>query len=143
MVFGLAYHSQAQKHYDYNWAFGYGTGIYNDTNYFGGAIMSFNGKLIHFFPQHRSFDIRVQSNTYSDKLGEFLYLSNGCSLRDKFANNLKGADTIGYGDVWSINCPNSNNVVQAGLFIPTDDSTINYIYLVVDTIGLRIKYNTY
>lgn len=140
MVFGLVYHSQAQKHYDYNWAFGYGTGIYNDTNYFGGAIMSFNGKLIHFFPQHRSFDIRVQSNTYSDKLGEFLYLSNGCSLRDKFANNLKGADTIGYGDVWSINCPNSNNVVQAGLFIPTDDSTINYIYLVVDTIGLRIKY---
>ena len=140
MVFGLAYHSQAQKHYDYNWAFGYGTGIYNDTNYFGGAIMSFNDKLIHFYPQNRSFEIWWQSNTFSNGLGKLLYISNGCSLGNKFSNNLKGADTIGFSKAWKISCPASNNQVQSGLFLPTDDSTVNYIYLVVDTINLRIHY---
>ncbi|MBK7246031.1 MAG: hypothetical protein IPH98_19705 [Saprospiraceae bacterium] len=140
MVFGLVYHSQAQKHYDYNWAFGYGRSVPNDTNFFGGFLMNFNDNLIKFFPQPRTFDIEVQTNSYSNDNGEFLYLSNGCSLRDKFSNNLKGADTIGFSRGWRINCPNSSNNVQSGLFIPTDDSTVNYIYLVVDTIGLRLKY---
>lgn len=48
MLIGLAFSMQAQKYFDNNWLFGYGTGIPDTVNPFGGIIMSFTNNKVSF-----------------------------------------------------------------------------------------------
>jgi len=125
----------SQKH-DYNWLFGYGTGIIPDSaNPFGGIIMSFNDGKIEFTTQAREFEFNYQTNSYSNASGKLLYMSNGCSLADSEAQILPNGDSLGYGKIWGVNCPKSQPLPQAGLFLHFENNqdTLIYLHTILDT----------
>ncbi|MBK9726940.1 MAG: T9SS type A sorting domain-containing protein [Saprospiraceae bacterium] len=143
LLIGIVFGMQAQKHFDYNWLFGYGTGIPDSTNPFGGVIMSFQNGRISFIPQARLFEFNYQSNSFSKNTGELLYMSNGCSIADKDADILNGGDSISYGKVWPVACPKYLPSVQAGTFINflNDSDQIIFLHTIIDTIGIEPKVN--
>ncbi|MBK9723069.1 MAG: hypothetical protein IPO78_15865 [Saprospiraceae bacterium] len=101
LLIGIVFGMQAQKHFDYNWLFGYGTGIPDSTNPFGGVIMSFQNGRISFIPQARNFEFSWQANSFSSDNGELLYMSNGCLMANNNAEVIKnGGDSLGYGKIW-------------------------------------------
>lgn len=141
--FGFAFSMQAQNHFDYNWLFGYGTGIPDSTNPFGGIIMSFSNNKISFIPQARDFEFYWQTNSFSNKDGELRLMSNGCSIANLNAEILKNGDSISYGKIWGVNCPKNQPSVQAGTFIHfgRNDSFLIFLHTILDTIDKELKVN--
>jgi len=138
LIFGFAYSMLAQKLYDYNWLFGYGTGIPDSLHPFGGIIMSFSNGQISFKNQARDFEFNYQTNSFSDKDGNLLYMSNGCSMANSSAKIIANGDSLGFGKIWGVNCPKYQPAVQAGIFInflqKNKDSLI-FLHSILDTIG--------
>ncbi|MBK8451043.1 MAG: hypothetical protein IPL42_13890 [Saprospiraceae bacterium] len=128
---------QAQKHFDYNWLFGYGTGIPDSTNPFGGVIMSFTNNKVSFIPQARNFEFSWQANSFSSDNGELLYMSNGCLMANNNAEVIKNGDSLGFGRIWGVNCPKNQPHPQAGLFVnfSNDTNIIAFLHIILDTIG--------
>lgn len=127
---------QAQKHHDYNWLFGYGTGIPDSTRPFGGIIMSFKGKQLSFISQARDFEFNTQTNSYSSYEGELLFMSNGCFISDSSGIILENGDSIGIGKIWGVNCPKYQPARQAGIFLNfTNYDTLIFLHSILDTIG--------
>ncbi|MBK9106846.1 MAG: hypothetical protein IPM92_00310 [Saprospiraceae bacterium] len=91
--FSICIHAHSQKKHDYNWLFGYGSGIPDSTNPFGGIIMSFNKNKIEFIPQERDFWFNYQTNSYSDASGKLSFMSNGCSMADENAQIILNGDS--------------------------------------------------
>jgi len=143
LLIGFAFSMQAQKHFDYNWLFGYGTGIPDSTNPFGGIIMSFSNNKISFIPQARDFEFYWQTNSFSNKDGELRLMSNGCSIANLNAEILKNGDSISYGKIWGVNCPKNQPSVQAGTFIHfgRNDSFLIFLHTILDTIDKELKVN--
>ncbi len=141
LLIGLALNVQAQKHHDYNWLYGYGTGIPDSSRPFGGIIMSFTNNKINFIPQARNFEFNYQSNSFSDIDGKLLYMSNGCLIADASAVSIINGDSIGYGKIWGVNCPKYQPAPQAGIFLnfPKQKDTIVFLHTILDTIGNGLK----
>ncbi len=143
LLLGIATNAYSQKKHDYNWLFGYGTGIPDSSSPFGGVIMSFNDGQISFIPQAREFEFNIQTNSYSNAEGELQLMSNGCSLSDERATVLLNGDSIGFGKAWGINCPKYQPLFQAGAFLnfnKVDSDTIVFVHTILDTIGNGLKY---
>lgn len=128
-----------QVKYDYNWVFGYERGVPSDTRTFGGFVLKFDS-TISYYGQDRSFDIDGQSHSFSDSLGELIYLSNGCLITDNNAKTIQNADTIYYGRLIS-SCPLSRPDQQAGFFLKFDpsDSITFLVHSQADTLGIRFR----
>ncbi|MBK6544819.1 MAG: T9SS type A sorting domain-containing protein [Saprospiraceae bacterium] len=137
LLIGIVFGMQAQKHFDYNWLFGYGTGIPDSTNPFGGVIMSFTNNKVSFIPQARNFEFSWQANSFSSDNGELLYMSNGCLMADNNAEVIKNGDSLGYGRIWGVNCPKNQPLAQGGIFInlKNDTNTLIFLHTILDTIG--------
>ena len=127
----------SQKKHDYNWLFGYGTGIPDSSSPFGGIIISFNDGKISFIPQERDFWFDYQTNSYSDATGKLRFMSNGCFLADSEAKILPNGDSLGYGKIWGVNCPVSQPLPQAGIFLnfKNQDEILSFLHIILDTIG--------
>lgn len=141
LLFGFAQSLQAQKHFDYNWLFGYGTGEPDSSNPFGGIKMLFDNKQISFIPQAREFEFNCQTNSFSNESGELLLMSNGCFIADSNGNKLFEGDSIGYGKIWGVNCPKYQPLFQAGIFLnfSNQKDTIVFLHIILDTIGNGLK----
>lgn len=137
LLLGLATNAYSQKKHDYNWLFGYGSGVPDSTNPFGGVIMSFNNNKIEFIPQERDFWFNYQTNSYSDTFGRLRYMSNGCSMADENAQIILNGDSLGFGKIWGVNCPISQPIAQAGVFLnfTNQDSLLIFLHIILDTIG--------
>jgi len=132
----LPLHGQTKKH-DYNWLFGYGTGVPDSTRPFGGIIMSFNHGKIEFIPQSREFEFFYQTNSFSDARGNLKYMSNGCSIADANAHLQVNGDSLGYGKIWAVNCPKNQPLPQGGIFLNFKDQENNlaFLHIILDTMG--------
>jgi len=129
----------SQKH-DYNWLFGYGAGVPDSSRPFGGIIMSFNDGKVEFMPQERDFEFNIQTNSYSNAEGKLLLMSNGCFMADDHAEKLVNGDSLGFGKIWGVNCPNYQPAAQAGLFINFEDKgNLRFLHSILDTIGNGMK----
>ncbi|MBK6545240.1 MAG: hypothetical protein IPG12_08215 [Saprospiraceae bacterium] len=137
MLIGLAFSMQAQKYFDNNWLFGYGTGIPDTVNPFGGIIMSFTNNKVSFTPQARDFEFSWQANSFSNSYGDLLLMSNGCSVADASSSIIKNGDSLGFGKIWGVNCPKNQPHPQAGLFVnfSNDTNIIAFLHIILDTIG--------
>lgn len=134
----LLQRGSSQAKYDYNWVFGYGRSIPNDTNFFGGFIMKFN-KSIEFMPQARDFNYDSYADAFSNQEGELKYQTNGCQISDRFAQTIINGDSLSKGYSYT-NCPEMNIDIQAGLFVKfrMEDSILYYFHTITDTIGKRL-----
>jgi len=141
LIFGFAFTMQAQKHFDYNWLFGYGTGIPDTTNPFGGIIMSFTNNKVSFSSQARDFEFSWQANSFSNSYGDLLLMSNGCSVANASSTIIKNGDSLGFGKIWSVNCPKRQPLSQAGMFLnfAGDEKQIVFLHTILDTIGNGLK----
>lgn len=124
----------SQVKYDYNWVLD-GKIINNiDTFYFEGYIMKFLDNKISFKSQLRNFEFETNANSFSDKLGNLKYMSNGCLIVDQDAKPIKNGDSITFGEKKMI-FPNFLFIRRNGLFIPNvfNDSLTYYIHNQFDT----------
>ncbi|MBK9106845.1 MAG: T9SS type A sorting domain-containing protein [Saprospiraceae bacterium] len=136
LLLGLATNAYSQKKHDYNWLFGYGTGVPDSSSPYGGIIMSFNDGQISFIPQARDFEFNLQTNSFSDDFGVLMYMSNGCFLADSEAKILPNGDSLGYGKIWGVNCPKYQPAAQSCLFINFSNSEeLVFFQTILDTIG--------
>ena len=109
MIFGLVYHSQAQKH-DYNWLLGYGYAL-NPGDTFGISVMDFNTPSLNpkiYFDSTKRIDFDGASSCMSNKNGKFIFATNSVKIIDATGQTMSnGYDIDPDQNDWSTLFPTS------------------------------------
>ncbi|MBL0235388.1 MAG: T9SS type A sorting domain-containing protein [Saprospiraceae bacterium] len=125
MIFGLVYHSQAQKH-DYNWLLGYGYAL-NPGDTFGISVMDFNTPSLNpkiYFDSTKRIDFDGASSCMSDKNGKFIFATNSVKIIDATGKTMSNGYDID---------PDGNDFAsiypQTSVSIPLNSDSNKYMIL--------------
>ncbi len=110
VIFCLSINAFGQKH-DYNWVFGaFEIGGEVDRK---GNLLNFNEDIIQLELYEKEYMIERPNVTYSDSMGNLLFVSNGCSIYGADGETIENGDGLNPGRVADEFCEDEYNVAYS------------------------------
>ena len=116
---------------DYQWLFGY---RYSGNIY--SNLMDFNAKPAKISPvTTKMFDIEETLGQICTKDGKLLLYSLGCDIRDSSHNIIMNGDSLSYGSLWNLFCPDKNGFTlpQGLIILPKPSNPDKYLIFHITT----------
>jgi len=141
VFFGFIALTFAQVKHDYNWIVGYDSTPATPEG--EGTIFDFNDSpiLIDFLP----IDINMEQTniTCSDKEGNLIFYSNGCSIYNADHELMENGDGINPGQVHDIQCDDAYTIIQGMIALPIfGNDSLYYLFhqhIVYETNPFEVK----
>lgn len=119
----------SQEFYDYNW-------VFRNEN-LENVVIEFNGNDITFNNLGEGMSISSSNASMSNSIGELMFYSNGCHIRNRYNKKIKNSDNLNYNNGFNSYCNDKFGDYNAGpqsmLSLP-DPNNKNRYYLIHQSI---------
>ena len=123
-----------QSKFDYHWALGYDTSLFDP----GGDVIiinfNFNPVNIQTLKTVERFDASGANTSMSDSSGKLIFYTSGCNLFNSMRQVMQNGDSLNPGIIWKYYCLQGGNSPNTGgaIAIPWPDSPHLYLVFIND-----------